>query len=71
MSLLFHSRSDYDLAVLRSADCIIATHGSRADIAAWQAARKPSLTRSERAYCEAVATCVSRRLAGPAPAASR
>jgi hypothetical protein len=62
MNLFFRDRSVYERAVRHTAEGLIAAHGKTADLAAWQVARKTSLTRTERAYCEAVATFVSQRL---------
>ncbi|WP_424928817.1 hypothetical protein [Amaricoccus tamworthensis] len=69
MMLFFKDRSVYARAVRDTADKLLAAHGKVADVEAWKAARMPSLTKSERSYCEAVAIRVSQQL-GNAPAAA-
>jgi hypothetical protein len=54
----------YQHAVAATAQALISRFGKRADSKAWEAARMPNLTRSERAYCEAVATRVTRLVRG-------
>lgn len=69
MRSIFDEPEAYARAVYASAESFIARFGKVADVQAWSAARKPTLTRSERAYCEAVASLVSRRIgAVPQPA---
>ncbi|MCB1352596.1 MAG: hypothetical protein KDK03_07660 [Rhodobacteraceae bacterium] len=68
MSSIFGEPAAYDRAVCRTAEIFIAKFGSLADLEAWTAARRPTLTHSERAYCEAVARRVSSLLGSVAAA---
>jgi hypothetical protein len=63
---IFFDQVRYRRAVRDAADGLVRAHGRVADQEAWRAARLPNLTRSERAFCEAVAMRVS-RLLGLAP----
>lgn len=58
-------RLAYGRAVRQTADRLLTAHGHNASEEAWRAARMPSLTNSERAFCEAVAVRVSRELEAP------
>lgn len=69
MMLFFRERSAYARAVRDTAANLLTNHGKKADFEAWRVARQPTLTKSERAYCEAVAIRVSQEL-GNAPAAA-
>jgi len=63
-------RLAYGRAVRQTAEGLLAAHGDAAGEEAWRAARAPSLTATERAFCEAVAVRVCKELDGPArPAA--
>lgn len=63
---IFFDRIRYSRAVRQTADGLLRAHGERADQEAWRAARMPSLTTSEKAFCQDVAIQVSREL-GAAP----
>lgn len=58
-------RLAYGRAVRETAERLLDAHGHEAGEEAWRAARMPSLTSSERAFCEAVAVRVSRELETP------
>jgi hypothetical protein len=62
MKSIFDEPEVYAQAVRASAESFISRFGKLADVQAWAAARMPTLTHSERAYCEAVAALVSRRI---------
>ncbi len=64
--LFFKERSAYARAVRETASKLLSNYGRKADYEAWRVARQPTLTKSERAYCEAVAIRVSQEL-GNAP----
>lgn len=64
---IFFDRIRYRRAVQAAAEGLLRAHGRVADQEAWRAARMPSLTANEKAFCEAVAMRVSREL-GLAPA---
>jgi hypothetical protein len=64
MKPIHEEPEQYDNAVSASAQALITRFGKTADNKAWEAARMPNLTRSERAYCEAVATRVTRLVRG-------
>lgn len=64
MKPIFDEPEQYQSAVSATAQALIARFGKFADGKAWEAARMPNLTKSERAYCEAVAARVTRLVRG-------
>lgn len=64
MKPIFNEPEQYQWAVAKTAERLISRFGKRADGKAWEAARMPNLTKSERAYCEAVAARVTRLVSG-------
>lgn len=64
MKPIFDEPEQYQSAVAKTAEALISKFGKLADGKAWEAARMPNLTRSERAYCEAVALRVTRLVRG-------
>ena len=66
MMLPFAERTKYNRAVDEAANSLVSAHGRKADMKAWNAARTPGLTRSEKDFCQAVAIRVSQGL-GRAP----
>ncbi len=69
MKPIFDEPESYQGAVAKTAEALISRFGKLADGKAWEAARMPNLTRSERAYCEAVAARVTRIVSGSAATA--
>jgi hypothetical protein len=64
MKPIYDEPSQYDAAVSKTAQSFIARFGKDADQEAWKAARHPSMTPAEKAYCEAVAVKVTSALRG-------
>jgi hypothetical protein len=52
----------YGRAVRQTAEHLLTAHGDNAIDQAWRAARLPSLTKTERVFCEAVAVRVAQEL---------
>ncbi|MEM8570628.1 MAG: hypothetical protein AAGG56_06915 [Pseudomonadota bacterium] len=59
MKPIFEEADHYQSAVAQSAQAWITKFGKLAAGKAWDAARMPNLTRSERSYCQAVAIRVT------------
>lgn len=65
MKPIYDEPAQYDAAVAKTAESFISRFGKDADTEAWKAARRPSMTPSEKAYCEAVAVKVTSTLRTP------
>ncbi|MEM8570629.1 MAG: hypothetical protein AAGG56_06920 [Pseudomonadota bacterium] len=65
MKPIHEEPAEYDEAVAKSAKSYLSRYGKNADTEAWKAARQPTMTQSEKAYCEAVAVKVTSELRKP------
>ncbi|WP_424931649.1 hypothetical protein [Amaricoccus macauensis] len=66
MKPIYEDPEHFDAAVTKTAESFISRFGKEAGNEAWKAARHPSMTEAEKAYCEAVAVKVVSMLRTPA-----